>query len=317
MTFSLTQFGENSAFERYVLDEMAPALPRFFGAQIVDYTDDMLRIHAVVSPMPAQATASINGAGQMAAIDITPMVFGAAWKILDVLADAILGKKQNGDPLTIEAKCSQALTGNGPPRQKPFSNEPDLWKRVMHLYGNTMDLRHSVVHRQLVPRNDSNLEATPNLGQTAPATVMTPEELSYFFRMVQGFSAALIAERISTRERLNLAFLINQLHRHHGLVQLAGREITRYVVVLAKPQVSPSGMFEFDARPAMAEARARWPTAAIDLFLFMPDGNVLGGALEDAPTDRPASVNPNSPPRWLDWAPDSEWKKWDHFRSGR
>ncbi|MGW3365957.1 hypothetical protein ACWDOR_23790 [Streptosporangium canum] len=309
MAYSPARLEQESAFERYLLDTVAPAVLPSNGIQILDYLEEERatpRIHAVVTPNTVRIRMSAGG--KQVGLDITPLVFGAAWKILDLVVDGILGPKQNGDPMSIEAKCKHATTGNGPARQKPFSNDPDLWQRFMRLYAHTMDLRHSVVHRELIVHVNGDLEATPNRNPVRPATVMTSTELEYFFRAVQGFYTALIHGSIITRERDHLRFLVNQLQTHHGLGPLPEREITRDVLVLAKPKLLPSGKFEFDARPILATAHEKWPTGAVDVMLFMPGGTVLGGHLEDAPADQPASIRSDYQSKWLCIVPEETWR---------
>ncbi|GAA3832472.1 hypothetical protein GCM10022226_62120 [Sphaerisporangium flaviroseum] len=314
MAYSAARLELESAFERYLLDAVAPAAAPSSGVQIVDYRElerTTPRIHAVVGAAPVRATWSIGGAST--SVDITPLVFGAAWKILDLVVDAIVGTLQNGDPLPISSKHRQALVGNGPARPKPFGNNPELWKRYMRLYANAMDLRHSVVHRELIVRPSGDLEATASRNQAAPPTVMSVQELNFFFRAVQGFYSALISEKLITRERDHLCYLVNRLQGHHGLGQLPEREITRDVLILAKPVALPSGSFEFDARPLLAEAYTRWPTGAVNVMIFMPDGAVLGGPLEDAPADQPASIRSDYRSKWLQVLPEEVWRPWARF----
>ncbi|MEZ7132655.1 hypothetical protein ACBR40_45595 [Nonomuraea sp. AD125B] len=311
MPFSALRFSHDSAFERYVLDEIAPALLLTPGLQVVDYRDesrDSPRIHALVGGAPARAVAHVNG--QSVGVDVTPMVFGAAWKVVDLVLDGIFSPTPK--PMSIEAKCSNAVTGNGPQRLPPFRGEVDLWRRVMCLYAHTADLRHSVVHRELIVHADGQLEASPDPAQTRAPTIMTREELGYFFRAVQGFTAALISGSVTARERANLLFLLDQLQAHHGLSALGGREVTRMVLILATPQVTSDGL-SFDARPVLQLVRGKWPSAGIDLLLRLPDGTILGGELEQAPDDRPAVIRVQRPPKWLKVRPAAEWSRWDRL----
>ncbi|MFC3986844.1 hypothetical protein [Streptosporangium jomthongense] len=313
MAFSTMRFGQDSAFERYVLDEIAPALLITPGLQIVDYRDENRsspRIHAVVAGAPVRAVAHVNG--QPTDINITPMIFGAAWKVLDLVLDGIFSPT----PMSIEGKCRNALTGNGPQRLPPFKSEVEAWRRIMRLYANTLDLRHSVVHRELIVHPDGRLEASsdPTKPRTSP-TIITRDELGYFCRVVQGFAEALINGSLTARERANLLFLLDQLQTHHGLGALPGREITRLVLVMAKPQMTEDGL-SFDARPVLKLVREKWPTAGIDLLLRLPDGTVLGGELEQAPTDRATVIHAQRPPKWMEALPATEWSQWDRLGAG-
>ncbi|RCG28997.1 hypothetical protein DQ384_21835 [Sphaerisporangium album] len=303
MPFSLTQFTEDSGFERYALGDLAPAITASPGLQVIDYLDetrDQPRIHAIVGTSPVKAVVTIGG--QPATVNVTPLIFGMAWKILDLVIEPLLSPRTDGRPQTIEAKVRTALNGLGPQGVKPFHREPELWKRFMHLYGNTVDLRHSVVHGQLNVDADGTLTATSrDPAPLVPPTTMTTDELGYFLRAVQGFSAALLGEHLSVRARNNLCFLLDQLTQHHGLDKLGGVELLRRVVVVARPKPLPSGKFLFDARPYLAYSLDRFPGAGCDVNLHFPDNIVLGGELEDAPTDGPLEIRLDYPPKWLDY----------------
>jgi hypothetical protein len=318
MAFSAAQLEQDSAFERYILDDVAPALFPDRASQVFDYTGERglpFRLHASVVTRTVHARVHVNG--RPTELDLTPLVFAAAWKIFDLAMDNILGPESSGQPPRISKKCKVALNGHGPsPRPAPFANDQDLWKRYMHLYANTADLRNSVVHRQFTLHPDGRLEATANPGQSRLATVMTREELENFFRVAQGFYTALISGKLRTRERENLLFLLDQLQAHHSLGALPGRQITRTSIVLAYPTSTNSGALEYDARPAVAEAQGRFPTGAVDLLLKLPDGTIVGGDLEDAPTDMASMIDPVNLPKWLSVRPSSEWTTWERFYKG-
>ncbi len=266
MPFSVAQFAQDSGFERYALDVLAPAIIPSHGLQIIDYLDqdrERPRIDAHVSPAPVRTV--VRFGGEPANIDVSPLVFGMAWKILDLIVEPLLSPRADGKPPTIEAKVRTALNGLGATGTKPFHNEPELWKRVMQLYGKTVDLRHSIVHRHLIVNDDGSLEASHDPAPLVPPTVMTPGQLAYFVRAVQGFYTALLKERLPVRERGNLGFLLDQLDDHHSCGPLGGREVRRSVLVRVRPKPLPSGKFLFDARPYLAEALDRFPGAGCDV----------------------------------------------------
>lgn len=313
MALSPSQLAQDIAFERYLLDEIAPALDLSPGRQVVYFSKDLPkpRIDAIVEMSTVRVRLQVGGQPLKKELDISPLVFGASWKVFDVVIDSILGPKKNGDPRTIESKCREALNANGPARPNPFTREPEIWKRYMRLYANTMDLRHSIVHRKITARPDGSLETIAAKNQTGPGTVMTKQELGYFFRAAQGFYDALLSQTLDSHKRVNLLFILDQLKAHHGLGPLPGRELTRQVLVLAELTPSSSGRLEFDADTALTYVQGQWPAGAIDLLLRLPDGTVLKGHLEDAPTGQPASIRGDRPPRWLKVVPNAEWAAWD------
>lgn len=88
----------------------------------------------------------------MGADDIRPLLFGAAWKVLDLLCELTLGQAgvaRQGGRYLVSFKVEKAANGTLA-SISPFDGRPDLWARIMGTYGATEELRHSLVHRRLI-----------------------------------------------------------------------------------------------------------------------------------------------------------------------
>src|ERR1017187_10135314 len=138
MPTSLTEFAEDTAFEKYVLDRATPLLRRSQGTSVIELGEaDAFGIIVGAPPVTVRI-----GAGdstrfveeQLSADDIRPLLFGAAWKVLDQLSEVAL--EDAGVPhdarwrYTITFKVTAAVNGRVLPTL-PLDRHPDLWPRGM------------------------------------------------------------------------------------------------------------------------------------------------------------------------------------------
>ncbi|TDD31525.1 hypothetical protein E1286_44810 [Nonomuraea terrae] len=291
MTFPVAAFAEATAYERYILDELAPAIPQPSGKHILDLREDKLRQHAQVTLGTITARAYVGGVP--AQTDLTPLVFGAAWKVIDVLIETQLVVAEGPGPHNISKKVKKAKHGNGVRREHPFP--ADIWQRILRTYANTYDLRHSLTHRGIKTHSDGSLEATPEPGQTRNPTKMARDELKYFFRAVQETHTSLIRQSLGGREAGNLRFLLNRLQALHGLGPTTEREIKGDVVVQVYGEADATGRVTFDLARVTSETSVRHPNAGCQLEIHLDDGRIISGPFEDWPAGQ-SHVNPDKPP---------------------
>jgi hypothetical protein len=294
MRFPVTAFAEATDYERYILDTLAPAIPEPSGTHILDLRTGTLHQHADVTLGTVAAQAYVGGIPTK--LDLTPRVFGAAWKVIDVLMETQLVAYKGAGPHRIKKKVHLASTGNGIQIEPPFKvkDTEDIWRRILCTYANTYDLRHSLTHRQFIVHGNGTLEASPEPGQQTTPTSMTRDELSHFFRAVQETYTALITQTLSARRASNLRYLLNQLQNHHRLEPASGREIAGHVVVQVAGETVPNGKVTFDLDRVRSETSARHPDAGCDLEIHLDDGQVIFGPLEDWP-DEKGDIDLNKP----------------------
>lgn len=82
-------------------------------------------------------------------IDLRPLAFGAAWKVLDLLVELALtqaGVAAAGGSVTITEKVKRARTAVG--LCPPLSSDAPVWATLTAVYAATEEVRHSLVHRQ-------------------------------------------------------------------------------------------------------------------------------------------------------------------------
>jgi hypothetical protein len=169
MPGNLTDFADDTAFERYLLDRATPLLPRSQGTSVIEL-GEAGSAGVTVGVPPAAVHVSMGDSsrspeGQLGAYDIRPLLFCAAWKVLDLLCELALeqaGVARQGRRYLVDFKVGEAANGRVAPTP-PFDGRPDLWARIMGTHGATGELRHSLVHRRSFGRcSGRTSHALPN-----------------------------------------------------------------------------------------------------------------------------------------------------------
>ena len=311
MPASLTEFDDDTVFERYVLDRATPLMPRPQGTSVIELGESN-STGVSIGIQPAMVHIGLTDSGgsadnQVSAADIRPLLFGSAWKVLDQLIELAL--EQAGVPYnrrrseyTITLKVGQAASGSVTP-VAPFDLSPDLWSRVMRIYASTHVLRDSLVHRRLVVDPvTGDINGVPRPGEPAP-TALTIAEQSAFCRVAAGAAQAVIDGHLPTRRAGQLTWALDQLTSRHGLPSLGAAPAQGVIpVVIVRPAPGLSGDLTVDITDIATRARAAVGGAShYDLEIRLPDHRVLAGPLEDAPQGQ-VTFAIARPPGWLRWA---------------
>jgi hypothetical protein len=295
MPKDVMEFADATAFERFVLDRAMPLLPTSEARSVIDLRGPGVSV--AVTPVPARVYAG-DVAGTVKLDLLRPLIFGAAWKVLDLLIEFATGKQGS-----IKSKAEKAAADRVP-AVLPFDGQHDLWIRLMRLYASTTTLRHSLVHRQLkIDAATGHMEGTIKPGEPPPRPITAAEQTA-FCQAAQGTAEAVIAGAgvLSGRQRDQLSWVLDQLEAHHEQPSLGGSPVhgvIPVVVVDAEP-LTPD---EVAVDPPQILNRARQGTpdrSHFDLRLHLPDGRLLAGSLEDAPARR-VTFSIDNPPGWLRW----------------
>ncbi|MDR7173064.1 hypothetical protein J2W56_006830 [Nocardia kruczakiae] len=301
MPKSVAEYADDTAFERYVLSRATPFFPSPKGGiEILLPDDDTVGAKVIVSV--ADSTTCPPGQ-HLTAQDVYPLLFGAAWKVLDLLMDLRLHEEgvqpeRNGE-YTFTQKVGQANGGNlGPANPLKAS----IWNVVMRVYTATQELRHSLVHRGIRIDPDTNsliaIDAAGNPGQS-----MTVSEQQAFCRSAAGVAQAVIAQQQTGRDENRLKWLLDQLAaHHHGLVfNVAPVDgFIPTIVVTRAPDADHK--IELNCGDLGERASQNYPTAShFDLEVRLTDGRILAAALEETPK-RTQTVRIDHPlPEWIHW----------------
>jgi hypothetical protein len=286
-------FADETAFERLVLDGAMPLLPTSEARSVIDLRGPGVSV--AVTPMPARVHVG-DAPETVGFAELRPLIFGAAWKVLDLLVELATRKRD-----TIEEKARKAAA-NLVPAVAPFDTQPDLWMRIMRLYASTKTLRHSLVHRQLkVDTATGRIEGTRRPGKPAPRPI-TEAEQSAFCRAAQGTAEAVIAGVLTGRQRDQFRWVLDELVAHHAQPLLGGSPVHGVIpVVLVDAESVAPDEVAVDPLHVLGRAKQATPDPShFDLRLFLPDGRILMGNLEDAPAHGVA-FHIDHPPDRLRW----------------
>ena len=308
MPTNVQDFDDDSAYERYVLARLTPLVNKPPGGIEVGLGDDG-SISANVQAVAATTATPAGAPGdQFKFRDIAPLVFGAAWKVLDLLVELRLEQlhvsKNAQGRYSIEMKVGEADNGtvSAPaPFDNPQGTLCTLWEQVLKCYAVTKELRHSLVHRQLtVDQSTGAISGTPGPAGVSPQP-LTTAELDAFCRVSEGVAEAVISGALSKRRADQLKWRLDQLVSHHqqpqfGIPPTDG--LIPVIVVEQTPDVNDELTLDFaDIRQ---RARTLYPSASYyDLEIRISDGRILVAGLEETADDEVISLD--ALPDWLTW----------------
>jgi hypothetical protein len=290
---SLTDFEESTAFERWTLDALVP-LPT-------------TRPHkAIKDPSAKRVWITLGNAVELeyaggvreVSVDLRPLAFGAAWKVLDLLLELAFWNAGTcpAGRLTISAKQQLARQARG--TCPPLTTDPALWRTLTALYVATTQARHSLVHRLAeVDRATGVLTGRDDGGQ--PLLPITASQQEAFCRAVQRAATATLMRRNSLRECLDLAWQLDQLQAHHQRPVLGGIQLRPPPLLITSASMS-GGRLVVDVPALRHAAQSSWPGQnQIDATFLLPDGRNLIAEVETAP-DRMVNVELDNLPDWLE-----------------
>jgi hypothetical protein len=310
MPTSLTEFEDDTAFERYVLDRATPLMPKSPGTSVIEL-GEFNSAGVSVGVQPAMVRVGLTDSGgsagdQLTADDIRPLIFGAAWKVLDQLIELALEQAGVSHDrkldYSIKFKVGEAANGNVMP-VPPFDGRSDLWLPVIMTYASTEVLRNSLTHRRLiVDQATGDINGVPRPGEPAPAA-LTVAEQSAFCRVAVGAAEAVVNGQLPARRADQLSWTLDQLTSHHGQPSF-GASAAQGVIpaVIVRPRPGSSNELTLDFSDIANSARAAvGGVSHYDLEIHLPDHRVLAGPLEDAPQEQ-VTFTVACPPGWLQWA---------------
>jgi hypothetical protein len=303
MPTSISEFAEESAFERYVIDRAAPLMPLLDGTSRVELnvaadgsvspgTHMFINVHETLGSSSRGVTLN----------DVRPLLFGAAWKILDLLTELAL--EQAGSPHDQGSRYSiKRKTGLARSAQvaalAPFDVQPDIWARVMATYAATMELRHSLVHRQVFVSASGEISGVSHSGIPS-SLVVSAEQQMRFCSMVAGASDAILSAGLPLRRLDRLRWVLDELDYLHQMSKYGAADKSGPIpVVLLRVAPDESQTISIDMDDVNLRSRAAFQNVPYyDLTIIAPDGRTLACALEDAPSGviRFSSLQP---PSWL------------------
>jgi hypothetical protein len=266
-------------------DEIDLRSPNAQGGVIVH-----LRLHCSVS----------GNAVNSLAIALTPLLFGAAWKILDLFVELALnqsGAKPKRKNWTIDEKVMAAQEGLG--ASSLLTGDDALWRAILCTYAATHQHRHCVVHRTAQFSNQA-VELTGVDKNGAELRPMSKNELDTFLVIAQAIANAVIEGGLDARSADYLRFEIDQLREHTGLAELGGKRRSKPVMVRLLPTLVAGDLCEIDFKAAYTRAVEARPHSHYDVWIDYPDDSerILFARMEDVPMET-VRFTLDSPPAFL------------------
>jgi hypothetical protein len=296
MIQSTSDFEDATAFERYAIDSASKVVPAVSTASVD------LRGTSRAFARGFKDDLTFGGQQQLLS-DLRPLLFGATWKVLDLLIELALhgaGEQpdhQNGTEWTIKGKKTRAAQHRGV--CLPLSSEATLWAALCDSYASTVETRHALVHRSInVDLGSGDMTGTDR--NKAPLPTFTAEDQGAFVQVARIAAASAISGSLSSRQRDTLLWHLARLHNHHGQQAMIGVEPRPIPSIIANVEMQGTDRI-VDVPALLQQARAAFPRAQqFDLELHVLDGSdiVYEGELETAPHGR-LVIDPVSPPRWL------------------
>jgi hypothetical protein len=152
-------------------------------------------------------------------LQIRPLLFGTAWKVLDMLVEAALATAGETPDLNHgrwsiggkDGKASKARASVG----RPAALNPRPWQALMLTYVTTVEVRHSLVHRSVFADSSGSLVGHDRRGnRVRPVTSAEQEALG---RAALRASQLVLAAAPDERAEADLTRQLGQLVGVHGV----------------------------------------------------------------------------------------------------
>lgn len=294
-------FADSTAFERLVLDRLMPCYGSD-SADEIDLREAMAGTGPVQVKISAFASFSAHAVAEATA-SMLPLLFGAAWKLLDLIVELALqqGLAPSRDgKWPIKAKARALARGDA--SAAVLGADPALWATLSALYVATTEHRHCLVHR-LAGFCPQTLTLSGADAQGQRLRSLRREELQAFVRAAQIAAEAVVNGGLQTRQADHLYYELDQLRDHTGQPPLGGASASRPMTVRMILLPSDDGGFEADFAYACRKARKTSPHHGhCDLWIDIPDGSSrkLFARMEDVPEQK-VCVDLNNLPAYLAW----------------
>jgi len=296
---SWSDFDLASALERDVLRRALPLIPSS-GQKSARATLDLATgvIHAVVG---VQDTLGASPEGCIELLQLRPLLTGAAWKVLDfVLEEALEQSGLTPDARrgwSIARKTQEASARTG----QPPNLSPTTWDALMGTYVETVQIRHSLVHRRAHIDAAKALVGVDDLG--TPLRPLSADEQDAFGRAVLRTAELVLAPSSDARIEGDLLHQLSQLTGVHGVTIGAAGSVPVQIIpeLTVSVDPDPTSPTKYALDIPFVRARQTWQTSPyVDLVIAFSDqaGRELRGRLEEAP-DEVVAIDPDNPPPWL------------------
>lgn len=291
MIRTIAEFVEGTVFELSAINTLLDTVET-----LEDRALDLRGVH----PLTAVVINDQSGLGSLDRVinNLRPLLFGAAWKVLDLAVE--VGLHEHGadvSDLSIKRKCRDAATA----AVRPFDRDRSLWTVIAAVYSGLEQARHCLVHRdfELASTGDmTKLRSKSN----APVRELTTSEQVAFCRLARRTASVIRLGYLDPRDRMDLVASCDSLVAHHCGPRLGGGAIvTRPPRVLVNAsRVADEWIVDIDrARSATTSTWIDVPYCDLEVFFPNTAFSSFHGRLEEAPSGATVVVRPSEAPDWL------------------
>jgi hypothetical protein len=285
-------FLEATTFERGTISLVYP---------LVDEQSPRARFDLRKNTAYIQVASIVSGSGEAARNSLInqfrPLLFGAAWKTIDLLVE--LGLNQQTLRQRWQIKDKQAHAASAP--TIPFTQEPQLWSRVAAVYSGTVEVRHCLTHRQFRLSGGSMTNMWTEAG-VAIADFSVSDQ-NAFCRVAQRCSIATQAKHLSLRDKRDLIASLDLLTAKSGHAPIGGGA-TEVASPLIQINAKRQGLgWTVDTLSALSTGKKTWSNVPyFDIEISFPDTGLapLVGRLDEAPQALDVPIDPANPPAWIE-----------------
>ncbi|KXS54490.1 MAG: Uncharacterized protein AWU57_1114 [Marinobacter sp. T13-3] len=229
-----------------------------------------------------------------------PLVFGAAWKVLDLLIELTL--EQDGyepdQPRGWSIKRKRRLVTSGCGDLGLLQLDPQTWQAIGHIYDATAEHRHCLIHRT-ASFSLSPIQLTGTaLG--APLTPINEQELHAFIHLAQIVAYGVRNSGLGRRSVDYVHWCLKELERHLAISVPEGSRLEPPRKAWIVLQKTGEGRWIADFAYLYEQMEKRAPKNHVDVWIEIPgeSGYSLFGHLEDIPKQT-VVVDPERPPVYL------------------
>lgn len=291
MIVTVQDFIDATAFERSVLATVSSI--------VADQSADVLDLRQSPPAIQSSLQERIGDNARLELVnELRPLLFGCAWKILDLTIELGLNQMNPQPKWRIQTKAVQAPKALVP----ALSGDSHIWNRIASLYARSMEVRHCLVHRQFAISAAGDMTQLVDR-QGNPIPDFPAEHQAAFCNVVRRASVVIESSRYRDRDRLDLIASLDALAVHHGLGPIGGGVPARRPELIRANALPRSAGWTVDIASAIAGARRVFPGRPYyDIEISFPGTCLppITGRLEDAPEQSDVAIDPANPPAWVE-----------------
>lgn len=275
-------FIKATEFERLALDRYLPLIGEEPG-DTWDFRQAMAGSGSICLQVHFATEVSRRDDALRAAL--LPLVFGAAWKVLDLLLELAFSREGHKQDLkrgwSIQRKCCLAKQGAGD--NSLLGTQALTWQAIAQLYAATAEHRHCLVHRTAsFSVSPIQLTGTSQGGALVP---LNEQELYAFIHLAQLVAGGVISGGMSQRSVDHLHLCLRKLERHSGAKIEEGAPLQPPLNARIALELKAHGLWLADFAYLHEQLARRAPNRHVDVRIEIPgeSGYELFGHLENIP----------------------------------